>query len=227
MRDMIRAILVSLHCFAVFAMSCPAPAGMNEKTLQDEHLQPNFRDWAATAQEVGIDLTAEDIQDLSWTWGRRVLAVRKTMLAPFKPYYTYLGTRQSWQMFGYLNRSPGRIEVATCDELQKKLCTENSAWEWRFIMLSDEADWLRDTIEQERMRAIVSSFAWKKSKSRYNTLGNWLAKQAARDFPEARYLRTRMGTLLIPEPDRLSELGEVPVGEWYWERTIRIPEATP
>jgi hypothetical protein len=199
---------------------------MTEATMKDENLQANFRDWAGTAQVIGFDLSAEDVESLCWTWGQRVVAARNTILAPFQPYFKYTGTRQSWQMFGYLNRTPGRIEVATCDKAKKKMCTE-SDWESRFIMGSDAADWLRPTIEQERMRAIVSSFAWKRSRRHYKELGHWWAIQAARDFPEAHYLRTRMGTLMVPSPERLSELGGVPVGDWYWERTLRIPEAMP
>jgi hypothetical protein len=199
---------------------------MNQKTLQEENIQANFRDWSATAQGLGIDLDPKDIEELSFTWGNRVLGVREQTLAPFRPYYKYAGTVQRWQMFGYLNRSPGRIEVATCTKPNKRLCARTD-WQWRFIMGSDDADWMRSRMEQERIRAIVSSFAWKKRKGHFNAVGRWLATQAARDFPDAKILRVRMGTLQIPAPAELKELGEVPVGDYYWEETFPIPDTAP
>jgi hypothetical protein len=226
MRDQLRAVLVGLHLLAVLLMSIPAPAGMSRQTLQEENIQANFRDWSDLAKGLGINLEAAKIEELSFTWGTRVLGVRNKALAPFRPYYKYAGTNQRWQMFGYLNRTPGRIEVATCDKINKRLCAKQD-WDWRFIMGSDEADWLRPRMEQERIRAIVSSFAWKKRKGHYNALGRWLAAQAAEDFPDAKTLRVRMGTLQIPPPARLRELDEVPVGDYYWEETFPIPDPKP
>ena len=320
MRNQLRAVLVTLHLLAVLLMSIPAPAGMNEATLKDENLQANFRDWAATAQGLGVQLTAADIEDLSRTWGSRVLGVRTTALAPFRPYYKYLGTKQRWQMFGYLNRRPGRIEVATCDPpspgesertvplgiqtRQKKLSKSNQGfeitavernspahwgglrkgdvlthvdgqalrsssassvesllegphrerirvrlirphegsskskivplylcedadWNRRFIMGSDEATWLRSQIEQERFRAIVSSFAWKRGETHYSRLGHWLSLRAAVDFPDAQVLAVRMVTLEIPRPAELRSLETVPLGETYWERQWPLSRETP
>ena len=77
MRDHLRALLVSLHLLAVFLLSLPAPAGMTRESLQEENLQSSFQAWAETAQRVGLDLESEDVQELSWTWGNRVLGVRK------------------------------------------------------------------------------------------------------------------------------------------------------
>lgn len=227
MRDQVRAVLVTLHLLAVFLMSAPAPAGMTQQSLQDPHLQTNFQDWSNTAQQVGVDLSPEEMTELAWTWGSRVLDVRRKILAPFQPYYKYAGTRQSWQMFGYLNRKPGRLEVATCDKPVRKKCNSDECcqandWEWRFIMGSDEANWMRPKMEQERMRAIVSSFAWKKRVRHYDALGRWLTQEAAVEFPEAQSLRIRMGTLMIPTPEKLQQLGEVPVGQWYWDRNYPI-----
>jgi len=232
MRDQLRALLVTLHLLAVILLSLPAPAGMTETSLQEENLQSSFKAWSETAQSLGLALSPQDVQDLSWTWGNRVLDVRTQVLRPFQPYYKYAGTNQRWQMFGYLNRNPGRIEVATCDKKNKKLCEEED-WQWRFVMGSDEFDWLRPTIDQERIRAIVSSFAWKKRSSHYHAIGRWLATQAARDFPDARFVRTRMGRLEIPSAEKMRELrgqcqtdsecqSPLPVGSFYWDKVFPI-----
>ena len=298
MRNQLRAILVSLHLFAVILMSIPGPAALTEDMLQEENLQANFRDWSALAQNLGVDLEPEDIEALSFTWGRRVFDLRATALEPFRPYYKYMGTRQRWQMFGVLNRRPGRIEIATCDGPETEdeprntslgiqfratssgaeitevlsdgpanwgglqvgdvlthingtslrslnfgemaplfvdqnrswmrlrlarqedgrsrnknvniiLC-EDEDWQHRFIMGSNEANWRRASMDQERFRAIISSFAWKQREGHYTAFSRWLVGEVQVDFPNAQALGVRMARLDIPEPEDLDASGAIP-----------------
>ena len=83
---------------------------------------------------------------------------------------------------------------------------EETDWALRFVMGSDEASWLQSTIEQERFRAIVSSFAWRRGEEHYSRLGEWLSHRASEDFPDAQVLAVRMATLEIPSPAELREL---------------------
>ena len=213
MWDHLRAGLVILHAIAISIHALPAPTTLSKAVLQEPNMQATFQSWADQATALGWELDRAGVEDIAVEWGGVLLAGRTWVVRPFAPYYNLTGTRQSWQMFGYINRHPGRFEV----ELE-----DDGTWRPLYCATSSSAQWRYSQLSQERLRAIVSPYAWKNGRKSYQRMGLWLSKQAARDFPAATKLRIQMIQLDIPSPAELRELGELPEGKTYWQKTYQL-----
>ena len=214
MVDHLRALFILLHVAAIAALCIPAPVGgLNARTYNDRNIQQSFEDYAALAQAVGIDIDRKGLQDLAWARGQDLIDLRLAAIQPFERYYALTGTRQGWRMFGYVNRSPARIEVY----LQQ---AAEGPWEPLYVARSDTHDWRRHQLDQERFRGLLNSASHGRSRGRYKRFVSWFARQAAADFPDAHALRVQMVKLPSPTPARLRELGEVPVGKTFWQTDV-------
>ncbi len=214
MWNQLRAVAVTLHILAIVLHSFPAPVGLSEAALAERNMQAAFESWAGAGRAVGwTDLQGGDIEEFARVYGAKMLEVRATILAPFGPYYTYAGTRQRWQMFGYINQSPARFQI----ELE-----EDDAWRTLYTPGSPVYTWRRSFLDQERIRALVSPYSWGRGRKSYNRFGTWLARQAAAEFPEATRLRTVMVRVRLPPADELRQLGALPVIREDWDRKYAL-----
>ena len=196
----IRAALVAVHVLAVVLMAFPAPSGgMRRSAWKDPTVQAELHTWA---DRLGQD--REAFEDRLWGVAVGFMDARKTVLKPFQPYYRYVGTTQSWRMFVAPHRFPGRLHIDV---------REDGAWRTVYVARDPELDWLGHKIDHDRMRSAIFRFAWKHYRKWFRDFADWLAVEAARDFPEAELVRLRYYKYRTLSPDEAAA-GMEPEGDW-------------
>ena len=215
MRDQLRAVLILLHVLAVGFLALPQPGVfMHERQWRQPEVQQVFRAVSQGLGTVGYTMPPADVHALAWDLGTEWKSGRRRIARYLQPYVKYCGIKQGWSMFAHVPWRSGRLEVELDD----------GTGEWRPIYVSQdpEHDWQGRVLRQERMRAYISDFAWRRRKGVFPRLAEALALRAAEDFPEATRLRARMVTVQIPGPAALRQTGELEVGEPYFEAVVAL-----
>ncbi len=186
----IRAVLVTYHVIGVAVLAFPSPpSNLSRGAWNNPTVQNEFRLFAERLSSVGIHKTTKELDADLYALAKSYLSVRDKVVAPFEPYSTYAGARQSWRMFVGPQRFPVRIEVSV---------REGGEWRKVYESRAPEGAWLHPIFEKYRMRRVVYATAWDNPRH-FKHLCDWIAIQAARDFPEAtevmiRHLRYRTPT---------------------------------
>lgn len=174
----LRAALVALHVLAVAVLAAPAPVGaMNRESWKEETVQDEIEVWAGR-----FGMSPEDFEDWAWSAASRFMAVRDAVVKPFKPYCKYTGTSQSWRMFVAPHRYPARLHIDV--QIGRE-------WQTVYVRGDREHAWKRPQLDHNRMRAQIFRLSWPGYGRTYSHFTVWLAREAARDFPDARGIRVR------------------------------------
>lgn len=191
-----RALFVALHLFAVSFMALPSPgSGLNRAAWSEPTVQGEFQSWTQILGMVGIELTVPELEEHLWTLGHGYESVREWVLWPFMPYYRHLGTFQSWRMFVAPHRYPGRLQIRVHEDEQ---------WRVVYEARSDEHTWHRAWFDHDRMRASVFRYSWKHYRNSRRRFTDWVARQAAHDFPEADRVEVSWMRYRTPSPQEVT-----------------------
>lgn len=208
----LRAIIILLHVFAINIIAFPTPRGaLSKKHVQKADIQESMKLWHNLLLYKA--LTGRSVEQFSGdlvATGRWLVKTQKNLSEPFIPYYRYAGTRQSWQMFGYVQHTAGVLNISL---------KEDDEWKPLYVDLDENYQWQGTLLKQERVRASRSLFAQRRFKKRYDLFVEWMAQAAFTDFPNATEVRVFYQQRTIPKPDKLRTKGPK-IGEIYWERTI-------
>jgi hypothetical protein len=202
-----RALFVLFHLVAVTLMALPAPEGaMDRANWADPTVQAEIAVWARR-----LSVPPADLEEALWRFATRYTAARDRVLAPFGPYYEWCGTEQSWRMFVAPHRHPTRLHVDV---------REGGEWRAVFVERDREHAWLARQLCSYRFRSLTFRFGWPSYAGEYRSFADWLAHQAARDFPDADRVRVRMFRFRTPSP------AEVRAGrpvEGRFESAVELP----
>ena len=194
----IRAALVALHIVAIFLPSCPTATGAatDRRTYRRPQVVRQLEAWSRFFAAIGVEASTRDLAELARTWSERIVAVRRVLLAPFHPYYEYFGTQQGWHMFSAAQEECSRIEVHIEEEAGR-------AERPLYVGRSDEHRWRAHQLDHELFRSALHKINHRTDRHRttYDQLATWLARMAARDFPEARRARVRVWRTKTPRPE--------------------------
>lgn len=212
----VRAALIAVHLAVITVAAFPTPAGyLTEKNKTVPEVKASLEAWGAIAIDLGIAEDQPAFVDLVWRAGQGLVDARAAVIDPFESYFWLTGTRQSWRMFGSVDRRVGRFEVHLL---------ENGEWRPLYIDLT-EHDWSAALLEQERVRALRKLFAIGGGKRSYKHFVRFLADRAEADFPEAEALRVRFQGLDIPAPDVVLAQGGLTETKIRLEETVTFREA--
>jgi hypothetical protein len=190
----LRAFLIAAHVVAIVLMALPAPGGgMNRASWADPTPQAEFKIWNSRLGAVGYELSDKEFEDRLWDLAVEFMKVRDGVLDPFDPYYRWCGTYQSWRMFVAPAIFPDRLWIEV---------HENGEWKPVFVERSWTYTWLWVQLGQDRMRSATFRYAWKPYKKTYVQFADWIAAQAARDFPNADKVRTKYEQGASPTPQQ-------------------------
>lgn len=207
-------LFVGLHLTAITLVALPsAGSGLVRSAWKEPTVQGEFAVWTARLQGLGLDIDQPQLEEALWTIAKGWEDAKDTAILPFRPYYDYAGTWQSWKMFVAPHRFPSRLHIDV--EYGDKV------WVPVFIERSDEATWNRRRFDHDRMRAAIFRYSWAHFKGSYKAFSQAVALQAASDFPEARRMRIRFETARSPSPDEV-RAGVEPKPKWTNERTIDL-----
>jgi hypothetical protein len=208
----IRAALVTYHVVAVAVLAFPSPGGvMQRSSWENPTVQNEFRLWSERLRSLGLSLSQKELDSALWDLSGRYLEAREQVTAPFNPYANFAGTRQSWRLFVAPQRYPVRLEISV---------REQGAWRLVYATRSGEHTWLRETLERYRLRRATFQTTWPKERRHFNTLCDWLATRAARDFPEATELMVQQRRYRTPAPAE-ARAGETMLEPTYIAREVR------
>ena len=171
-------------------------------------VQDEIAAWAERLAVVGVDRTPEVLETELWALAEGIVARRRSLLRPFRPYYRRCGTTQSWQLFVIPQRYPARLHI----DIQES----GDAWRPLYIARDNEADWNRKLLDTERMRSMLFRYSWSHYQRRFRRFGRWMARKAAVDFPGAEALRLRWFRQKTPTPGQVRR-GRVPEGTFEGE----------
>jgi hypothetical protein len=197
-RAHLRAALLALHLFAIVISALPsAGAGLDRKAWANPTVQEEFGQWRDRLAGLGVQLTLDELQDLAFGFASGWNEVHTALQAPFQPYYR-LATRQSWRMFVAPHRHPGRLHVDI---------DHGTGWEPLYVARSSAHTWRGHQLDHDRFRSALFRYAWPayQRAGRWKHLVQWLARQAAADFPDAVRIRARYETFRTPSPAEVRE----------------------
>lgn len=190
----IRAVLVAYHVLGLVVVSFPSPpSGMQRSAWQNPTVQNEFTLWAERLSSMGWKMTTAELESNLWALSTRYVAGREKVTKPWEAYVTYSGARQSWRMFVAPQRYPVRIEISVREGA--------GAWRKVYESRSQEHQWLSHLLEKYRLRRVVFATAWDKDARHFKMFCDWIAKQAARDFPGATEVQIRELRYRTPTPE--------------------------
>jgi len=181
----LRAILVIGHICAVIVYALPSPARIGERAYwKRDTTQEELRQWAGSLDRVGIDTSAQGLEEFLWNLSQGYVSLRRHLIRPFTPYSKYSSVAQGWRMFTNPQRRPARLHLS--------LVFEDGREEDLFIPHSDQANWRRRQFDHNRFRKQLGRLARDTPNRDFDFIASWAAKRAAGDFPLATKLRVRL-----------------------------------
>jgi hypothetical protein len=193
-------VFVVLHVVAITLMAAPAPSGgMARSAWKDPTVQAEFAAWTVRLNQLGIDVTAAQVEDQAWEVATAVMSKRRAMLAPFMPYYTYMGTWQSWRMFVAPHRFPSRLSI----DISHSEGRQTATWEPLYVARDRKLNWHADQLDHDRMRAAVFRYGWKSYRRAYREFGVWTARQVAQEQADIKWIRIRLYRFETASPDQV------------------------
>lgn len=189
----VRTALVLLHLVAVTLCAFPSigAAGMNRSGWKQPTVQGEFRAWSDRLGGLGIAITPDELEERAWGFASAFESARRTVLAPFAPYYTYAGTYQSWKMFVAPHRYPTRVEIAV---------DRGDGFEVLYLARDPERAWHAEWFDHDRFRAALFRMGWPQYKPLRRHFLEWVAERVAAEVPDARRVRVAFLRTETPTP---------------------------
>jgi hypothetical protein len=206
----LRAALVTAHIVAIFACAFPSPSGgMNRSSWRDPTVQAEIAAWGER-----LSVPPDVLEEHLWSLATAFMGLRKKALAPFQPYYHHAGTWQAWHMFVAPHRNPARLHIDI---------DRDGTWETVYISRDPQLRWRAELFDHSRGRAALFRYSWRHYRVPFRHLGEWLARKAAEDFPDASRMRTRWYRYRTPTPEEV-RTDTAPAGRFEASQVFSLEE---
>lgn len=206
-------VFVVLHVVSVALSSLPSVRGnLSPSMMREPVVQHELRQWTRALEQLGLEVTTREFQDFIVALGHLYSDVRDVLVKPFEPYRRHLGTGQTWNLFTSAHRIPSRLEI----DLE-----EGGAFRPLYVARSDEHTWRRASLDDTRMRKAVYFLSWRRASRTYGTFAEWVAREAAEDFPDATRVRVRYWRYETPSPEQVRR-GEEPEGRYVKTKLLEL-----
>jgi hypothetical protein len=198
----LRAVLVAVHVLVVVLSAVPSPeGGMDRRSWEEPTVRAEIGAWAER-----LGQPREAFTERLWSLAQGYSAGLDVVLAPVRRYERLTGTAQSWKMFVAPHRFPARLRI-------EARAGEDAPWESVYAARSDTADWMRDALDHERLRASVFRWSWPRYRTVYRHGCEALARRLFEERPELTTARCSLGRARSPSPEEVAS-GEVPEPRW-------------
>jgi hypothetical protein len=197
----VRAALVGLHVLVVVLSAIPSPeGGMDRKAWAEPAVRAELGVWA---DRFGMEHAA--FTERLWGLASRYQGALDVVLAPVRVYERVTGTSQNWKMFVAPHRYPSRLRIeARADDV---------AWERLYEARSDEAVWLREVFDHERVRASVFRWSWPGYRRTYRQGCESLARRLFMERSDLTVVRCSLGRARTPAAYEVAR-GEAAAVRW-------------
>ncbi len=174
-----RALFVTFHLVAISLLALPAPEGaMNREHWRDPTVQAELAAWATV---LGVE--PDRLEEHLWRLALGYEDWRDRVLAPFALYYDWCHTVQSWRMFVAPHRHPTRLQIAL---------HERGQWRTLFVERDRAHAWRARQLGSYRFRSVIFRLGWSSYETDRHHFADWVARQAALDFPDADRVRVEL-----------------------------------
>lgn len=210
----LRALLILVHLVAISLAALPrvsAPA-LTKSARQSPAARAEIAAWTERLASWGVEVEPEVLEQRSLELLEGWLELRTTLNSPFRPYIATFGLRQPWMLFPGADRFPAQLVI----ELERE-----GSWETVQTLYPTSGPWKARLARNTRVHGVVYSASWPVHRSHYDELGRWLAREAARDFPEATRLRLSIERGHMRSPEQVRE-GFVPEVRTHQARTFEL-----
>lgn len=198
-------VFVIYHIAAVVLQALPDPGGaFSRQAWRDPTVQQEFAIWSRWLSANGYAITPRQLEDRLWVLAGDLAKVRRAVVRPFNLYGNVIGVRQPWRMFVAPHRFPTSLEIDV---------REDREWRTIYADRSDAHTWRRGLFDHDRMRAAVFRYGWPNYRGVYGEFALWIAREVARDFPQATDVRIRMLKRRTPSPEEVKE-SKIPAGTY-------------
>lgn len=189
------AVLVLLHVVSVAVSSLPSVrGGLSPALMKEPAVQLELRQWIKGLAAIGVELTTDELQAAVTRVGHAYSDVRDVLVWPFRPYHRYLGTGQTWNLFTSAHRLPSRLEIDV---------EVAGAFSPLYRARSAELTWNRSQLDDVRLRKAIYLMSWHRGVHVYRTFTEWVAREVAKDFPDATRVRVRYWRYQTPSPEEV------------------------
>jgi hypothetical protein len=211
----LRTLFIAFHVAAVVVLSLPAPRVMlDSRGWESENTRLELVRWSERLRQLGIDTTAERFGAAVRRLAERYLRVRTVITAPFTQYSRWTGTIQGWAMFAAPQKYPAELHI---DIL------EGGTWRPIYRPHSAEHDFWGARFRHNRMRKQLGRFARTFHSDTYDRLAQYVAREAALAYPQARAIRVQLWRYETLSPEAV-RAGQTPTGRY--EETRRFNART-
>lgn len=199
----LRAGLVTVHILAVVLGAFPAPVGGLQRAAWSEPTVARELDtWHGRLQALGLGSDREAFEDDLYALAAGWVRGRKTVLAPFHPYYRYIGVEQSWRMFVAPHKHPSRLQIHVRQD-------PHSPWEPLYEQGSSTHTWRQEQFTHTRMRSSLFRYSWPGYRRDYQALARWVGREVAEEQPDAGQVRLQWKRQKTPSPSQV-RAGQIP-----------------
>lgn len=207
---------VLFHLVAITLGATPSVrAALSRAQWRDPVVQEELGQWARRLDDVGVWVTKRQLEDFLWEVTVGWTRVRDGVVGPFEPYLRVTGSRQPWRLFTAPHRYPSRLEIA--------VRPRGGAFRDVYVARSDEHDWQRRRFDDVRFRKAIYMYGWSSRQKAWRQFTRWVAREAARDFPDAAEVRVRFWRYKTPSPDDVLAR-RLPRGHARYARVLDLEE---
>jgi hypothetical protein len=209
------ALLLAYHLTAVTLRALPSPEpALDRSAWNDPSVRRELDAWAKRLSALGIQGTGLELAERGAQLAEHYIALRNQALIPFNAYYAYCGTLQAWSMFQAPHRHPARLRI----DLQR-----GGTWQPIFRERDPRYPWMGERLADTRFRSVLFRLGWPYFRGEYSRFADWVAVEAARDFPDAISVRVLFERAETPTPAQVKAgVRDAPVDDPPLERDLRV-----
>lgn len=187
--DRIRAALI----FAVLAINIgaamPAPDVVSQQMLEDPEGKAEIDRWVQLLDTIGIDVEPGELGDRVSAFSRGWRSTRRTLLAPFQPWWQLTATWQGWGLFARAREYPFALVIDARRE-------GGDYGEPLYASHLREYRWSASVLHYRRVRASYEPVI--EPPLTYERFVDWIAARAFEEDPSidrvrVRFLRSPVG----------------------------------
>ncbi|MEL6345802.1 MAG: hypothetical protein AAFV53_22015 [Myxococcota bacterium] len=194
MRDHLRAVLLALVVGVNGLAALQLPARITDKDLQNPVVRDELTMWTDLIVGVGVPLSEDQLLQGVRLVSQTPHAIRKPILAPFRPLYRITWSWQGWGLFDTPDSRPHILRVEG---------RRDADWFILYDSANPDQRWMGATLHYRRVRALYAP--GNRKPRHWEPFVDWLAGVAFEDFPDLEEVRVTAlrthTTLPGEEPD--------------------------
>jgi hypothetical protein len=188
----VRAGLIGLVIFVQALDAIPLPE-ISRRDLRWPIAKAEVTRWTGLAQDLGMDVTEDDTEELALALGGGAGRFRKTVLGPTRPFRRITGTGQAWGLFAYPDPFAGRLIISGR--------TDDADFVELYRAPGQGEPWLVDLVEYRRIRGIYDDNGDRpRPGGTYKALTRWISRRVVERHPEFDEVEIRLDLVEVHLP---------------------------